>query len=97
MKAKLILHTKEMKGDEIVEAKVWQVPKSGDKPHGVKFSIVYIKNGKRLIGYDNAEDRGYHRHLTDREEAYRFVDIWRLLDDFKQDVQDIRGEEWDED
>lgn len=91
------MHTKEMKGDEIVEAKVWQVPKSGDKPHGVKFSIVYIKNGKRLIGYDNAEDRGYHRHLTDREEAYRFVDIWRLLDDFKQDVQDIRGEEWDED
>jgi len=91
------LHTKEMKGDEIVEAKVWQVPKSDDKPHGVKFSIVYIKNGKRLIGYDNAEGRGYHRHLPDREEAYRFVDIWRLLDDFKQDVQDIRGEEWDED
>jgi len=97
MKAKLILHTKEMKGDEIVEAKVWQVPKSGDKPHGVKFSIVYTKNGKRLIGYDNAEGRGYHRHLPDREEAYRFVDIWKLLDDFKKDVQGIRGEEWDED
>ena len=47
----------------------------GDKPHGVKISVVYIKNGKRLIGYDNAEGRGYHRHESGREEAYRFVDI----------------------
>jgi len=97
MKAKLVLHTKEMKGDEIVEVKIWQVPRSGDKPHGVKISVVYIKNGKRLIGYDNAEGRGYHRHESGREEAYRFVDIWKMLDDFKKDVKRIRGREWDED
>jgi hypothetical protein len=30
MKAKLILHSKEMKGEEAVEMKVWQVPKSGE-------------------------------------------------------------------
>ena len=97
MKAKLVLHTRDMKGDEIVEVKIWQVPMTGDKPHGVKISVVYIKNGKRLIGYDNAEGRGYHRHELGREEAYRFVDIWKMLDDFKKDVKRIRGREWDED
>jgi hypothetical protein len=55
VKAAEILHTKEIKGDEIVEIKIWQVPKSKDKPHGVKYSIVYIKGGERILGYDNAE------------------------------------------
>jgi len=97
MKAKLILHTKEMKGDEIVEMKVWQVPKSGDKPHGVKISIVYIKGGRRLIGYDNAESQGYHRHYGEQTEPYRFSDIWTLIKDFKRDLKRLRGRVWDED
>lgn len=59
MGTQLLLHTKQMQGDEIVEIKIWTVPKSADKPHGVKISLVYIKSGKRLLGYDNAEGRGY--------------------------------------
>ena len=54
MKATKILHTKEIKGEEVVEIKIWQVPKSDDKPFGIKYSIVYIKDGKRVLGYDNA-------------------------------------------
>lgn len=77
MRAKLILHTKEMQGNEIVEIRIWQVPKSPDKPDGLKFSIVYIKDGNRLIGYDNAEGRGYHRHLLNKEDPYQFTDISR--------------------
>ena len=31
MKANLILHTKEILGDEVVEIKIWKVPLSADK------------------------------------------------------------------
>jgi len=96
MKATLLLHTKTIKGDEVVEIKISQVPKSAEKPHGVKFSVVYVKGGKRMLGYDNAEGKGYHKHFLDREEPYRFVDIWELLDDFRRDLQQIRGGDWDE-
>jgi hypothetical protein len=96
MKAKLLLHSKNIKGDEMVEIKIWQVPKSEDKPHGVKFSIVYVKGGKRVPGYDNGEGKGYHKHYLAEEEPYPFADIWRLLDDFKKELRGIRGKDWDE-
>ena len=96
MKAKLVFHTKSVKGDEIVEVKIWQVPKSPDRPHGIKFSVVYVKGGKRLLGYDNAEQKGYHRHYLDKEAPYKFENIWKLLEDFKIDLQRIRGRKWDE-
>jgi hypothetical protein len=96
MKATLLLHSKNIKGDEVVEIKIWQVPRSVDKPHGVKFSVAYIKSGKRVLGYDNAEGKGYHKHYADEEEPYPFVDIWKLLDEFKKELRGIRGREWDE-
>ena len=96
MKAFKILHTKEIKGDEIVEIKIWQVQESEDKPHGVKYSIVYIKGDKRLVGYDNSEGKGDHRHYEEREEPYVFHDIWHVIRDFKRDVRKIRGGDWDE-
>ncbi|MBF0330273.1 MAG: hypothetical protein HQL10_14060 [Nitrospirae bacterium] len=92
----MILHTKELKGEELVEIKIWQVPKTEDKPFGVKYSIVYIKDGKRLVGYDNAEGKGDHRHYREIEGAYKFTNIWDLLKDFKKDVKKIRGGDWDE-
>jgi hypothetical protein len=97
MKAKLVFHTKTIKGDEIVEVKIWQMPKSLNRPHGIKFSVVYVKGGKRLLGYDNAEQKGYHRHFLDKEEPYDFVNIWHLIEDFKSDLEKIRGRKWDED
>lgn len=97
MGAVKILHTKEVKGDEIVEIKIWKVPKSKDKPHGVKYSIVYVKGGRRLIGYDNSEGKGDHRHYKDKEQPYVFNSIWDLLRDFKNDLKQIRGGDWDED
>ena len=97
MDTALIVHTKEVKADEIVEIKIWKVPKTKDKPHGIKISIVYVKDRIRLVGYDNAEGKGYHRHFFNTEEEYSFTDIWTLLTDFKEDLQKVRGRKWDED
>jgi hypothetical protein len=96
MVAALVIHTKEIKEDEIVEIKVWRVSRTKHTPDGVKISVVYVKNGKRLIGYDNAEGKGYHRHFMDQEEPYAFSDVRALLGDFKKDIRTIRGRDWDE-
>jgi hypothetical protein len=96
MGAQLLLHSKQMQGDEIVEIKIWDVPKSADRPHGIKISLVYVKGGKRMLGYDNAEGKGYHRHMSGREEPYHFADIWKLLADFKKDLKRLRGRDWNE-
>ena len=97
MTAVLILHTKEIRGNEIVEIKVWQVPRSKACPQGVKYSIAYIRDGKRLLGYDNAEGKGHHRHYLGKEELRNFIDIWKAIAAFKQDLIELRGSEWDED
>ncbi len=97
MSAVLILHTKEIRGNEIVEIKVWQVPRSKAFPHGVKYSIAYIRDGKRLLGYDNAERKGHHRHYRDKEESCGFVDMWKTIAAFKKDLIEMRGSDWDED
>jgi len=61
MKAELVRHEKIT--DELgntIEIKVWKVPVSKDKPHGFKYSLVYIVDDKRIIGYDNAKGKGDH-------------------------------------
>lgn len=55
--------------------------------HGYKYRLVYIVNGKRIVGYDNERGKGDHRHVGGRETAYRFVDVPTLLKDFIKDVE----------
>jgi hypothetical protein len=86
MRAEVVYHEKWMNDDNIVEIKVWSVPVTKDKPHGYKYSLVYIKSGERIVGYDNAEGRGDHRHYRGKEEPYEFADLDKLLQDFYADV-----------
>jgi len=63
---------------------------SEDKLHGFKYSLVYIVAGRRVIGYDNGEGKGDHRHYGDREERYNFVSLRQLAEDFMTDVENYR-------
>ena len=70
--------------------KIWQVPPDGGRPHGLKYSLAYIEKGKRLIGYDNAERKGDHRHYGQKTIGYEWNDIDKLMDDFLKDVSTWR-------
>lgn len=98
MDAQLLFHRKNIDSNgDIVEIKIWQVPESADKHHGLKYSLVYIKNGERIIGYDNAEVKGDHRHFGNKEYRYHFKDIDGLVKDFYEDIENIkRGEDKNE-
>jgi hypothetical protein len=54
--------------------------------------LVYIFNGRRLVGYDNHERKGDHRHHRHVIEPYAFQSIDQLIDDFLSDVASIKEE-----
>ncbi len=92
-KAKLVLHTRYV--DEqggLVEMKAYDVPRNLTTPHGFKYSLVYIRNGERLVGYENHEHKGDHRHSRAATSPYTFTTIGRLIEDFRRDVEAIRKE-----
>ena len=93
MKATLIRHSRLCFPDGgVIEVKLWSVPPSPDKLHGFKYSLVYIEQRKRIIGYDNGERRGDHRHFEGREESYEFRTVDDLIADFIADVDRWRRE-----
>ena len=75
----------------IVEMKVWVVPRNPKAPEGFKYSLVYIdRNGKRILGYDNAEGKGHHRHEGQGETPMQFQSIDQMTERFLKEVQDRR-------
>ncbi len=88
MEADLIFHTKnvDIQGN-ITEMKIWKVGIAEDKPKGLKYSLVYIENGQRVVGYDNAEKKGDHKHYLDKELKYLFESVDKLINDFFKDVE----------
>ncbi len=75
--------------------KIWQVEPDRHRPHGLKYSVAYIEKGKRVIGYDNAERKGDHRHYRQGVGRYEFKDVEKLMDDFLKDVSDWRSKHED--
>jgi len=70
---------------------LWRLPVAdSERPHGLKYSLYYGKDGKRIIGYDNERGKGDHRHYGDNEEAYSFESVEKLVQDFQSDVEKER-------
>ena len=77
----------------MVEIKILKVEETKTEPYGIKYSLVYIVNGKRVIGYDNYEKKGDHKHYPDREIPYNFENVNKLIKDFLDDIEKYkRGE-----
>ena len=92
IRAELLFRRKYVYADgAIVEMKVWAVPKAPRTPEGFKYSMVYIDDhGDRILGYDNAEGKGHHRHERRTETPFQFETIDALTEIFLQEVREIR-------
>jgi hypothetical protein len=90
MKAILIRHERfnDIYGN-IVEMKIWSVPVTEHTPDGVKYSLVYIIDGERVIGYDNERGKGDHKHIDGKQTPYQFIDVDVLVEDFSSDVEEF--------
>jgi len=77
----------------IVEMVIWQLPGAEvDRPHGLKYRLVYSRHGRRLVGYDNERGKGDHKHIGDKQFPYMFVSVDQLVSDFMADVKHHAGE-----
>lgn len=92
--ASLLFELKRVYDDgRIVEARIWLVPIAvRGSDHQLKYSLSYGSDGDRVVGYDNEAGKGDHRHYNDRQEAYAFTTVEKLVADFLADVSRIRGD-----
>jgi len=92
-KAILIEHTKDLHPDGrgCTEIVIWQVPTPiPPTTHGFKYRLVYIRDGERVVGFDNERGKGDHMHLDGQEHPYRFTSIAQLIEDFIAAVEHRR-------
>ena len=64
-----------------------------ERPHGLKYSLFFGRDGRRIVAYDNERGKGDHKHIEGRESRYRFVSVEQLVADFLIDVERARKRE----
>lgn len=93
MKAALIYRFEQDFDDgAMVRMVIWKVSNPvppSSHPH--KYRLVYLENGKRVIGFDNERGKGDHRHEGDSEYSYTFHDVGTLIQDFIDAVKHRRS------
>lgn len=88
----LIFHDKKvLDNGHLMEINIWKVRKDKHNPEGFHYSLVLIRNNKRILGYDNHERKGHHKHIYDKELKYNFEGIDKLLKDFYNDLKEMAG------
>ncbi|WP_456330183.1 toxin-antitoxin system TumE family protein [Archaeoglobus sp.] len=78
---------------DIIQVRIWRVPKSDDFPEGVKYSMVYIRvkgeKYERVLGYDNERGKGHHKHFFGEELPIKYTGIDKLVEMFFEDVRRV--------
>ncbi len=83
-------HKQSEPNGDIIEIRIREMETSEEYPEGVRYSFVYIRNGKHLVGYDNYHGKGHHRHVKEHEEPYEFIDVWKAFEDFDEDIEKVK-------
>jgi hypothetical protein len=93
MGARLLYREKFIYADGAIrEMVLWQLPRTaGEKVGVLKYRLFYgAADGTCLLRYDNEKGKGHHRHVSDLEEPYDFVDADTLVKDFLEEIERIR-------
>lgn len=95
-RSKLILDFKSVDDNgAIIQMVMWRVPHPVlPCVHDVKYRLVYVIDGRRVIGFDNERGKGDHVHVDTEEFPYKFVSIDRLVEDFLSRVENYKGARW---
>ena len=95
MKAELLLCERQgLTETAFVEIVIWRVPQRvSGSDHDFKYSLTLVINGVCVLRYDNEAGKGDHKHVRERETAYRFTDLATLHADFWNDVETWRLEQ----
>lgn len=94
MKATLIQSEKlQFENGALRQVRIWLVRQPvPPSTHYFKYSLVYLVQAVRMIGFDNERGEGDHCHIHGVETPYAFQDIATLLADFRTLIRQERGE-----
>jgi hypothetical protein len=94
MSAQLLFRDKYVYADGAIrEMVIRRLPDTdNERLHGLKYRLYYGYPGKCLVRYDNERGKGDHRHEGDKEEPYAFTSVEQLIQDFKADIEHLRGD-----
>jgi len=85
-----IFSHKQIRDDgDIIDISIQRVKKSKEYPEGVRYSLVYVRDGKNIVRYDNYLGHGHHKHIRSRRKEYEFKDEWALIRDFEKDLNKL--------
>ena len=95
MPAQLIFKDKYIYADGAIrEMVIWRLPEADkERPHILKYRLFYGYPDQCLVRYDNERGKGDHRHEGDEETQYEFTSVEQLVQDFKADIERLRGEQ----
>jgi hypothetical protein len=90
--ARLLLHERHVLDDRsFVEMMIWRLPRTlPGSAHQFKYRLAYVVGGVCVLRFDNEAGKGDHRHVGETETAYSFSTLDRLIDDFWQQVEEMR-------
>ena len=93
MSAQLLFRDKYIFADGAIrEMVIWRLPQAdSERPQGLKYSLFYGYPELCLVRYDNERGKGDHRHEDGQETPYRFISVEQLIQDFKADIERLRG------
>ncbi len=79
----------------IREMVLWRLPEpTQERPHGLKYRLYYgLADGTCLVRFDNERGKGDHRHYQDEEMPYVFEGVEKLVADFLDNIDNLRGGE----
>ena len=94
MSPQLLFRDKYIYADGAIrEMVIWRLPEAdSERAHGLKYSLFYGRPRKYLVRYDNERGKGDHRHTSDQETPYGFTSVEQLMQDFKTDIERLRGD-----
>ena len=68
MNATCLSRIRQTYANGIVDAVILKVPEPvPPSEHLIKYRLVYIVNGLRMVGYDNERGKGDHKHIGENE------------------------------
>lgn len=97
MAEELFSSKREFPNGDLIDIKIYGFDRPPLPPQVISYSLVYVRNGERILGYDNFEVHhgefgSHHKHLGKKIVSYEFVDMWQLIEDFLKDVEAVENE-----
>lgn len=75
--------------NNFIEVVAWKIPKSKFYPEGVKYSFTFVHDNKRMIGSDNFNNEGHHKHYLNKKESCRFKSLEETANQFFKLVEEF--------